>query len=81
MGRVAAIDIGTNSVRMLVAQVDGFCIALYRVCAPPGWAQGGRRWVLSPQNVQTTLRAVGEFREKAFSMGAGRIEVCATSDV
>lgn len=83
MGRVAAIDIGTNSVRMLVAQVDGFCIKpLYKGLRTTRLGAGvDADGVLSPQNVQTTLRAVGEFREKAFSMGAGRIEVCATSAV
>ena len=83
MGIAAAIDIGSNSVRLLVAQTDGFCIKplykdLYTTRLGTGVDASG---MLSPQNVQTTLRAIREFRAKAFSMGAERIEAVATSAV
>jgi len=83
MGITAAMDIGSNSIRMLVAQTDNLrLIPLYKELCSTRLAAGiGSKGVLSEKAVERTLDAVKRFKERAVSMGANNIIVAATSAV
>jgi len=79
--RRAVIDVGTNSVKLLVAEVDGATVA-------PVWEEGNQTRlgegfyetrVLQPAAIERTARAVGEFANAARSHGAAGVRVIATS--
>lgn len=83
MDRIAAIDIGSNSIRLLVAQTNGLeikpiCKELRTTRLGSGVDSSG---LLSPRAMQATLEAVGRYKDKAISMGAADILVIATSAV
>jgi exopolyphosphatase/guanosine-5'-triphosphate,3'-diphosphate pyrophosphatase len=79
--RVAAIDIGTNSTRLLVADVDGERLApVIRRSVVTRLGEGvdaGRR--LLPEPIERTLATVGAFREEITRLGPERALVVATS--
>jgi hypothetical protein len=85
-GRVAAVDVGTNSVRLLVAQPaakdDVPLVDLARDTVITRLGQGvdehGR---LDDEALERTLDVLGRFGRKARALGAARIRVGATSAV
>jgi len=83
MKRVSVIDVGSNSVRLLVARVDEANIQpLYKTLRTTRLGAGvDANRVLSPGAVEATLGAVRDFKEKAISMGADEVLAVATSAV
>lgn len=82
--RLAAIDIGTNSVRLLVAQVDasGELIPLYKHVTTTRIGEGvSATGQLQEQAMDRTIDAVEAFKEKAGEMGARRVLCFATAAV
>ena len=83
MTRVAAIDCGTNSVRLLVADLpDG------TGCRPTwsagwrssGWAQGvDRTGRLAPEAIEATRVALADYAAQIRDLGAARTRMVATS--
>lgn len=79
--RVAAIDCGTNSIRLLVADVsDGVATELVREMRIVRLGQDvdatGR---LAPEAIERTLAATREYVETIESLRADRVRFCATS--
>jgi exopolyphosphatase / guanosine-5'-triphosphate,3'-diphosphate pyrophosphatase len=85
MGRVvAAIDVGTNTVLLLVARMDedGTLVPVTEAFRIPRLGAGvDARGTLNPEAVARVIAVLNEYREIAVSCGAGRIVVCATSAV
>lgn len=79
----ATIDIGTNSVRLLVANVaGGRIVPLLRRMEITRLGEGlDESGVLVPQAIGRTVRAVREFYQEARAAGARRIIVFGTSAV
>lgn len=85
-GRLAAIDCGTNSVRLLVAEVDpaapGGFRTIERLMQITRLGQGvGKSGRLAPEAIERTLAVLREFRTVMDSLGvpAGRVRITATS--
>lgn len=79
--RVAAIDCGTNSIRLLVTDVvDGAASELVREMRIVRLGQGvdatGR---LAPEAIERTLEATREYADTIASLRADRVRFCATS--
>jgi len=79
--RVAAIDCGTNSIRLLITDVsDGVEEELVREMRIVRLGQGvdatGR---LAPEAIERTLAATREYAEMIASLHADRVRFCATS--
>lgn len=83
MTRVAAVDIGTNSTRLLIADVDEDTIAdLERRSTVTRLGEGvdaGR--VLLPGPIERTLRVLGEYRDEIAAHGVQQTLAVATSAV
>lgn len=82
--RVAAIDIGSNSIHMIVAEVDaeGRFQVIDRAKDMVGLAHGTlRTGHLSARSMSAGLRALAAFRTLALRQGAQRFKVVATSAV
>ena len=82
MSRVAAIDCGTNSVRLLVADLgpDGSLTDLVREMRVVRLGQDvDRTGRLAPEAVERTLAALADYAETARSLGASRVRMVATS--
>ena len=82
MKRVAAIDIGTNSTRLLVAEYTAEGLkriekALLTTRLGKGMAGG----LLLPETMLSTADAVGLFNQKAINLGAESVVAAATSAV
>jgi exopolyphosphatase / guanosine-5'-triphosphate,3'-diphosphate pyrophosphatase len=80
--RIAAVDIGTNSVRLLVAEVadDGSVRPLERLMRITRLGQGvdaNRR--LAPEAIERTLAVLREYRTVIDRLGADRVRATATS--
>ena len=83
MARVAVIDMGSNSTRLLVADVDdGHVQELTRGTRITRLAQGvdatGR---LADEAIDRVLAALGDYRAEIDRLGAGRVTAVATSAV
>jgi exopolyphosphatase/guanosine-5'-triphosphate,3'-diphosphate pyrophosphatase len=77
---VAAIDCGTNSTRLLVADDTGR--ELVRLMRITRLGQGvDRTNVLAPEAIARTVSVLEEYRRSIDSFGAGRIRMVATSAV
>ena len=81
--RVAAIDAGTNTTRLLVAEVqDGGLTTVERRLIFTRLGEGvdatGR---LSPRGIKATTAAIAEFVDRSRELGAVRIRVAGTSAV
>ena len=82
MTRVASIDCGTNSIRLLVADVpsDGAHTDLLRRMEVVRLGQGvdatGR---LAPEAIERTRRVLGEYTAQARDLGATAVRMVATS--
>ena len=83
MKRVSVIDVGSNSVRLLVARVDGEIIQpLYKTLRTTRLGAGvDTNRVLSSGAMESTLETVRDFKEKSVSMGADEVLAVATSAV
>jgi exopolyphosphatase / guanosine-5'-triphosphate,3'-diphosphate pyrophosphatase len=81
--RVAAVDVGTNSIRLLVAEErDGDLFDLARDMVITRLGQGvDRTGRLDPEAVERTMDVLGRYSRRARALGAGRIRVGATSAV
>lgn len=81
--RVAAIDLGTNSTRLLVADVvDGRLTELVRRLAITRLGEGvDERPVLRPAAIARVTSVVAEYRHEAEALGAERVLATATSAV
>lgn len=75
---VAAVDIGTNSVRLLVLDENGR--ELERIVTVVGLGRGvDRSGSLSEEAMDRTVEVLGEFGDRIRSFDASRIRVVATS--
>lgn len=82
MNRVAAIDIGTNSTRLLVAEKAGPVLkALETGLTTTRLGEGIGGGKLSPAAMDRTARAIEQFRQTALGLGAGQVVAAATSAV
>jgi exopolyphosphatase/guanosine-5'-triphosphate,3'-diphosphate pyrophosphatase len=85
MTRVASVDIGTNSTRLLVADVDGRgpdakLLTLERRTQITRLGQGvDRERVLHPDAIARTLAVLREYRGVIDDLGAERVRATATS--
>ena len=81
MSRVAAIDCGTNSIRLLIADIEGDNFReIYRTMEIVRLGEGvDRNKQFAPAAIERTLRAVSEFALEIKRRGASRIRFCATS--
>lgn len=82
MNRVAAIDIGTNSTRLLVAERSGDGLkALEAKLITTRLGEGIGGGALLPGAMERTAEAVGHFHQTALRLGAERVVAAATSAV
>jgi len=81
--RVAAIDLGTNSTRLLVADVvDGQVTEIVRRLAITRLGEGvDERPVLRPAAIARVMSVVADYRREAEELGAERVLATATSAV
>ena len=81
--RVAAIDCGTNSIRLLVADVDPATGALEDVLRRMEIVRLGhgvdRTGVIAPESMERTLRVTREYAAQCHELGAERLRFVATS--
>ena len=79
--RVAAIDCGTNSIRLLIADVDGTNFReIYRTMEIVRLGQGvDQTKAFHPDAITRTLAAVDLFAQEISKRGIERIRFCATS--
>ncbi len=81
MTRVAAVDCGTNSIRLLVADViDGRLVERTRQMQIVRLGQGvDRTGSLAPDALERTFVALRDYARIIGEMGAERVRMCATS--
>lgn len=82
MTRVAAIDCGTNSIRLLVAELatDGVLTDVTRRMEIVRLGQGvDRTGRLAPEAIARTRNALAEYAAEVRALGASRIRMVATS--
>jgi exopolyphosphatase/guanosine-5'-triphosphate,3'-diphosphate pyrophosphatase len=79
--RVAAIDCGTNSIRLLIADIDGTNFReIYRTMEIVRLGQGvDRNKSFHPDAIARTLAAVDLFAQEISKRGVEEIRFCATS--
>ena len=79
--RVAAIDCGTNSIRLLIADIDGDNFReITREMEVVRLGQGvDYKKAFHPEAIERTLEAVRKYAEIIASKGVERIRFCATS--
>lgn len=81
LSRVAAIDCGTNSIRLLIADISaGNFREIYRTMEIVRLGEGvDKNKKFEPKAIERTLSAVKVFSEEIYRRGAGAIRFCATS--
>jgi exopolyphosphatase / guanosine-5'-triphosphate,3'-diphosphate pyrophosphatase len=83
VSRVGAVDIGTNSVRLLIAELDGAADALttidrrMRITRLGQGVDASRR--LAPAAIDRTITVLREYRAALDAHGVGRLRATATS--
>ena len=79
--RVAAIDCGTNSLRLLIADIDGEKLReVHRDMRIVRLGQGvDQNKAFAPEAIERTLVATREFADLIRAKGATRVRFCATS--
>ncbi len=79
--RVAAIDCGTNSIRLLIADIDGSnFLEIYRTMEIVHLGQGvNQNKAFHPDAIARTLAAVDLFAQEISKRGVEQIRFCATS--
>ncbi|HET7802564.1 MAG TPA: Ppx/GppA phosphatase family protein [Humibacillus xanthopallidus] len=81
--RVGAIDCGTNSIRLLVADIDpatGSLVDLHRRMEIVRLGHGvDRTGVIAPESMERTLRVTREYAVTCRELGAERVRFVATS--
>jgi exopolyphosphatase/guanosine-5'-triphosphate,3'-diphosphate pyrophosphatase len=79
--RVAAIDCGTNSIRLLIADIDGSNFReIYRTMEIVRLGQGvDKTKAFHPDAIARTLAAVDLFAQEISKRGVEKIRFCATS--
>jgi exopolyphosphatase/guanosine-5'-triphosphate,3'-diphosphate pyrophosphatase len=82
-GRVAVVDMGTNSIRLLVAaEAEGDVVEIARDMVITRLGQGvDRTGRLAPQALRRTMDVLERYARRARALGAERIRVGATSAV
>lgn len=83
MGRIAVIDMGTNSVRLMLAEIENKRIIWSKKkLAMTRLGKGvNETKMLSAKSIEDTINAIRSFVKEAESFGADKIEVIATSAV
>jgi len=82
--KIAAIDVGTNSVRLLVCEIssEGELIPLYKHIMTTRIGEGlSATGQLGEEAIDRTIEAIEELKEKAVEMGAQRVMCYATAAV
>ncbi len=80
--RVAAIDMGTNSTRLLVADVDGEIETIRRESRVTGLGRGVETsGSLATDAIERVMDVVGDYAEEARRLGAEQVFAFATSAV
>lgn len=81
--RVAAIDVGTNSTRLLVAEAlaDGFRSVERRLVITRLGQGVDERHVLAPEALQRTLTTIADYAATCGELGVGKLRVTGTSAV
>lgn len=79
--RVAAIDCGTNSLRLLIADIDGFNFReVHRDMRVVRLGQGvDKNKAFAPEAIERTLAVTAEYAAVLRSKGVEKIRFCATS--
>lgn len=83
MTRVAAIDVGTNSTRLLVAEeIAGGFRSIDRRMTITRLGEGvGARKILAPEALERTLRTIADYAAMCGEYGVSRLRVTGTSAV
>ncbi|MGF1632414.1 MAG: HD domain-containing protein [Phycisphaerae bacterium] len=82
--RLAAIDVGSNSIHMIVAQIDpdGAVTNLWRMKEPVGLGRGSfNSNRLSREMIERVVSVLARFKRAAIQRGAEKISAVATSAV
>jgi len=80
--RVAAIDVGTNSTRLLVADVTAYSIeSVLTAMETTRLGQGINKGYLAKEAMERTLAVIQNFVSKSFKAGAKKTVIAATSAV
>ena len=79
--RVAAIDCGTNSLRLLIADIDGSNFReVHRDMRVVRLGQGvDKNKAFAPEAIERTLQATAEYADLLRAKGVERVRFCATS--
>jgi len=84
MNRIAVIDIGSNAIRCMVAEVrtDDILVVLTDERVQTQLAQGlATSGVLAADRIEASIQTIVRFRDRAASFGAGHIRAIATAAV
>jgi exopolyphosphatase / guanosine-5'-triphosphate,3'-diphosphate pyrophosphatase len=82
VSRVAAIDVGTNSVRVLVAEPDAPLRQIERLMEVTRLGKGiDATGHFDDEALDRTLSCIARYADRARALGAGRLRIAATSAV
>lgn len=80
LGRVAGVDQGTNSIRLLILEADGAELGRDMVITRLGYGVD-RTGRIDPAALARTAEVLDRYHRRAEAIGTERIRVCATSAV
>lgn len=82
MARIGAMDLGTNSARLLVVEEKNPLVPLYRGIEVTRLGEGvNEKRILQPQAMERTMQALSGFQEKAQELEVEKLRIVATSAV